>query len=117
MVQAYDAGKEEVASESGVLKLGSHDSNLYKKNRAYLRKTGEQNHIPCYYCGSPINYFARQNSPLAFTVDHKIPVAAGGSDHLDNLVRAHNKCNRAKSDHFAEPLKRDTRVMTTKKWW
>jgi 5-methylcytosine-specific restriction endonuclease McrA len=97
--------------------MGSHDSHLYRKNRDYLRRTGEQNHIPCFYCGTPINYRASSHSPLSFTADHKIPVAAGGSDRLDNLVRAHYKCNRAKSDHYAEPLKYKTRVMTTKKWW
>lgn len=69
-----------------------------------MRKEGVANHIPCHYCGLPIDYYAPASSPLAFTADHVIPVAAGGSDRRENLVHAHNKCNRAKSDSLAMPV-------------
>lgn len=38
--------------------------------------------------------------PLALTLDHIIPIAAGGSDRLDNLQPAHRQCNVDKSDRL-----------------
>ncbi len=39
----------------------------------------------CNYCGG-----------YADTVDHKVPVAAGGTDHPTNLVAACDLCNKGK---------------------
>ncbi len=36
--------------------------------------------------------------PLALTLDHIVPLAAGGSDRLDNLQPAHRMCNVEKGD-------------------
>ena len=41
----------------------------------------------CAYCGLP-----------ADQVDHIVPVAAGGSDHPDNLTAACRRCNLKKKD-------------------
>lgn len=36
---------------------------------------------------------------ISMTVDHIIPTSAGGTDDLDNLSFACERCNNAKSDH------------------
>jgi 5-methylcytosine-specific restriction endonuclease McrA len=46
----------------------------------------------------PIDYQAHHLDPRAFTIDHITPLAAGGTDTLDNLQPAHRACNRTKSD-------------------
>lgn len=51
----------------------------------------EQGH--CFHCGDPIRLDA-------FHVDHLIPVAAGGSDEMDNLAASCAPCNLAKSDRI-----------------
>ena len=38
------------------------------------------------------------------TVDHKIPLAKGGTNDLSNLQLAHLTCNRAKQDIMLEEL-------------
>lgn len=97
--------------------MGSHDSALYKRNRAMLRRQSESVNAPCYYCGCPIDYHASRFAPLSFTADHVIPVAAGGSDRMENLVPCHWKCNRAKSDMLAVPMARRKRtIMQTRDW-
>jgi 5-methylcytosine-specific restriction endonuclease McrA len=45
----------------------------------------------CFHCGQPISFDA-------FHVDHLVPVAAGGSDEMDNLAASCAPCNLAKSD-------------------
>ena len=44
----------------------------------------------CYLCGQG----ADPADP--FEIEHRKPVAAGGSDDLDNLELAHRSCNRTK---------------------
>lgn len=88
------------------------DTGLYHRNRAILRERTKRTGAPCYYCGEPFYWGHNAAHPLAFTADHVIPRAAGGSDRMDNLVPAHMRCNRAKSDHIASPATRQTRAAT-----
>jgi len=96
--------------------MGSHNSQLYRNNRNAIKqrvaKTGE----PCHLCGMPIDLNAGKAEPLSFTVDHVIPVSAGGTDLMNNLVPAHFKCNRIKSDQVVvgKPKKGSK---ATRKWW
>lgn len=62
--------------------------SLSKKKRFDVFK---RDAFSCQYCGA--------HPPSAILeVDHIQPVAAGGSDELDNLVTACFDCNRGKSD-------------------
>lgn len=45
---------------------------------------------PCHWCGAP-----------ATEVDHLVPVAAGGTDDLGNLVPSCQRCNRSKGKKVA----------------
>lgn len=44
----------------------------------------------CYYCMRPFS------NKLRCTIDHLIPISAGGSDELENLVGSCKYCNKAK---------------------
>ena len=65
----------------------------------------------CHVCGMTMLRSLRGiNHPLAWVVDHVIPLARGGSDHPDNMLPAHRVCNRIKS---AKPLDTITRVLAS----
>lgn len=44
----------------------------------------------------PVDRDARRGSRLAPSVDHVVPVAEGGTKHIDNLRLAHIRCNARK---------------------
>lgn len=81
------------------------------RHRAQIRRT----HPPCGICGGPIDYSLRYPDLMSFVVDHITPLNRGGSDTLDNKQAAHSKCNRAKSDRFAEDLG-PRRFVTARTW-
>jgi len=54
---------------------------------------------PCTFCGLPIDLTIRYPHPLAYVVDHAYPTSLGGSDDYQFLRPAHNRCNRARSNH------------------
>jgi len=60
----------------------------------------------CYYCG-------RKFSPSELTMDHKIPLARGGTSEKINIVPACKECNNKKKyllptewDEYMEKLKK-----------
>lgn len=57
------------------------------KQRARIWARGDRE---CFYCGAPFASWADM------TLDHVVPVSAGGSSRLGNLVPACQPCNRAK---------------------
>ena len=66
----------------------------YEKARTQILKT--QTH--CGICGKPVDFSYKTPHPLSPTVDHIIPVSAGGHpSDLDNLQLAHRCCNQAKA--------------------
>ena len=82
-----------------------------------LRRMGKANRSPCAYCGLPIDYDAPMTSPFAFTADHLTPVSRGGTDQMTNLVPAHAKCNRAKSDMAVDSIRLSpNRTKATRRW-
>lgn len=50
----------------------------------------------CWYCGDDLKPFS------TFSIDHVTPVAAGGSNHIDNLVPCCKRCNSKKGDRHVE---------------
>ena len=58
----------------------------------------------CQYCG--------QHAPnVILHVDHRLPRAAGGSDHPDNLVTACAACNIGKNIDGLRPTEGDRRTL------
>jgi 5-methylcytosine-specific restriction endonuclease McrA len=53
----------------------------------------------CWYCGIEL-------LEESATIDHIVPRAKGGSDHLDNLALCCEFCNRAKLDRSVEEFLR-----------
>jgi len=62
--------------------------------RAIYAKTNGRCHI-CHKRLAFSNY-GEHGARGAWEVDHSIPVAEGGTDHLNNLFPAHTTCNRRK---------------------
>lgn len=52
----------------------------------------------CQLCLAPIDWTLSGRRPLAPSVDHIIPINAGGAHALDNVWAAHFGCNARKSD-------------------
>lgn len=51
----------------------------------------KRDRFQCTYCGAP-------GTDVELEVDHIIPVAGGGSNHMSNLTTACRACNQQKSD-------------------
>lgn len=79
------------------------------------RKLVARGRPPCHLCGNEIDYEASHLEPLAFTIDHIIPLAKGGLDEIDNIAAAHRQCNRAKGDGGAE-IKAPVTFVTERAW-
>jgi len=56
----------------------------------------KRNEPPCWICGEPIDYTLPHTDPKSFVVDHKVALALGGTDTIDNKAAAHRECNRDK---------------------
>ena len=77
---------------------GSHDLKAHAKPKQTKGKISpkvrwlvfERDSFACQYCGAR----GGENSPLQ--VDHRISIANGGTDELDNLVTSCLKCNSGK---------------------
>lgn len=54
----------------------------------------ERAHFLCKYCLSPENF-----SSVDFSIEHILPSARGGSDELNNLAFACQRCNNHKFTH------------------
>ncbi|MFF2126559.1 HNH endonuclease [Streptomyces olivochromogenes] len=73
-----------------------------RNGRPYRRLVAAQKALglPCWICGHniPVNVDGRRR-PLAFTLDHEVPLSKGGS-LLDpaNARSAHRRCNSARGN-------------------
>ena len=72
---------------------------------------------PCGICEQPIDYTLPHLDPMAFTIDHVIPLALGGPDDLGNLQAAHRKCNRDKWHKDKHEHQPEVRTFTTERTW
>ena len=75
----------------------SHDP-IDKRLRERLRRQQIEH---CYICNGargPIRYDLDHLDPLAFAVDHVIPLSRGGQKIAGNCRATHRVCNRLKSD-------------------
>jgi 5-methylcytosine-specific restriction endonuclease McrA len=60
----------------------------------------------CFLCGGAIQFAARPRSTWAPSVDHIIPLAAGGLPYARHNVRAvHAGCNARKKDKQFPPIR------------
>jgi len=87
------------------------NTTIRDRDRNTIRRTKP----PCGICGGEIDYTLHYLDPMAYVVDHIIPLNKGGADTLDNKQAAHRSCNRAKSDSLPEPRAISTYV-TSRTW-
>lgn len=68
----------------------------YKSNR--LRKIYDRTSGRCHICHKQLAFsnYGKANERGAWEVEHSVPRARGGTDHLNNLYAACIKCNREK---------------------
>lgn len=50
----------------------------------------------CQVCSAPVDATLQHPDPMAPSIDHKIPLARGGGNELDNLQLTHLRCNLQK---------------------
>lgn len=75
------------------------NSRLEKLTRDRIKARGDV----CAICGKPIDYSLRRPDPMAFQVDHIIPIARGGALYdIDNLQATHAICNQRKGGSIEE---------------
>lgn len=60
----------------------------------------------CHICGQPIDYTLPHLDPMAYVVDHLVPLSRGGSDDLSNKAAAHRSCNDKKRARLVAPIVR-----------
>jgi 5-methylcytosine-specific restriction endonuclease McrA len=94
--------------ESGVTQ---RSTTVRDQHRAVIRR-GKP---PCALCEQPIDYTLHYLDPMAYVVDHIVPLAKGGVDDLANKQAAHRSCNRTKSDKLAEDM--GPRTFVTSRTW
>lgn len=58
----------------------------------------ERDRWRCGICGTAIRRSAVYPDPMAPTIDHIVPLAAGGTHARENLQPAHSRCNTRKGD-------------------
>jgi 5-methylcytosine-specific restriction endonuclease McrA len=59
----------------------------------------DRDNYTCQLCSKPVEMHKKVPAPLAPTLDHKIPLALGGSHSYSNTQLAHFICNSLKSDN------------------
>lgn len=64
----------------------------------------------CAICKTPVDTTAHWLHPNSYTLDHRIPLALGGSDDMSNLQVTHRKCNAAKGAKL-------TTDRNPSRWW
>jgi endogenous inhibitor of DNA gyrase (YacG/DUF329 family) len=57
---------------------------------------GDRDGWRCQICGQPVDRERQHPDPLAPSVDHRLPLACGGTNELANLQLAHLRCNLSK---------------------
>lgn len=80
----------------------NRNSAQRERDRQTIRRSG----AGCHICGQPIDYTLNYLEPMAFEVDHVVPLARGGADDLSNKRAAHRRCNSKKRTRDVAPIVR-----------
>jgi len=83
----------------------------YSKNRKRIMHGGDKIdrmavfdyfNWKCHLCDIDIDKFLRTPHPLAATLDHKVPLAIGGTHTWHNVAPAHLRCNEIKGATYID---------------
>jgi 5-methylcytosine-specific restriction endonuclease McrA len=75
--------------------LRAKASSIGRKSAQKLRKELLDTDPHCYWCGRPLNV-------PSSTLDHRVPLAKGGTNRRENLVLCCDPCNQAKAAMLPE---------------
>ena len=90
--------------------MSGRNTTVRDRDRAIIRRSQP----PCALCGEVIDFALPHLDPMAYVVDHIIPIAAGGADDIDNKQAAHRSCNAAKAARLPADL---ITFVTNRCWW
>ena len=88
-----------------------------------LNKIFDKTDGRCRFCGKQLSWsnYGQRGRRGAWAVDHSIPPANGGSDHLNNLYATCYACNEEKSNtrgsSYKAKLRRQGRHVARRGWW
>ena len=73
-----------------------------------LRRIYDRTHGKCHVCGRKLSLknYASEGNRGAWEVEHSVPKAKGGTDHMNNLYPAHITCNREKGTVSSQTARR-----------
>lgn len=63
-----------------------------------LQQIGNRDNWRCHLCGARVNKILSGLDPAGPTIDHLLPVSAGGTDERRNVALAHRQCNVNRRD-------------------
>ena len=92
------AKRSDVAAKSRRYRQQLHD----KRGRLF-----ERDNWACYLCGTQLRRDVTAPHPLSPSLDHVVPISAGGSNDLSNVRSAHFGCNVEKGDRLPYSWERD----------
>ncbi len=93
------------------------DPRDHHRRRDRHRRTIAKDQPPCHLCGKEIDYSITDHlDPSSFTIDHVIPIAKGGADHIDNLAAAHRKCNSSRQAGIKRHVRPAVTFVTDRNW-
>ena len=90
--------------------MTARNTTTRDRHRAVIRRTKP----PCGICEGEIDYGLHYLDPMAFVVDHVVPLARGGADVLENKQAAHRSCNQTKYDKLPAS---EVRTFVTSRVW
>ena len=63
----------------------------------------------CHLCWKSVSFsnYGNHGARGAWEIDHSVPKAQGGTDHMNNLYAAHTVCNRAKQARSSASVRRE----------
>lgn len=93
----YQPSREQVMIDRGIARRRSAMNTDPELRKALKARDGNK----CRYCGVTVNWRDRK-SPTGATYDHVIPLTAGGTEALDNLVVCCRDCNSRKGPRTPE---------------
>lgn len=97
-------------ANKGTARYGVH-RGAYEKNKKKVMSTQDV----CGICGKLVDKSLKYPHPLSACVDHIIPIAKGGHpSDIDNMQLAHWCCNRAKSDHLPNAIRKEEEVISNR---
>lgn len=103
-----DKPRSKFCAPCGLARTTERYRDKARKRRATLRglpsepytteEIAERDEFACGICSLPVDMTLKTPDPGAPSVDHKVPIAAGGGDTLANVQLAHLLCNWRKGD-------------------